>query len=166
MSDNDSDSDSSFATSPTFWKERLSNPKAAMDEYVTMYSSCFLPATSLYIYGSGPRVAAKQRVTRQCEERLAQRETRLVRAGAVRKQVDDMLEYALRLETGTHVLFDPDAALRLFKKVLDGPYPNETRAIAAMCSCYCLKRAMAIAVELFDPLEAFTFLNRGCELGL
>ncbi|CAA7262038.1 unnamed protein product [Cyclocybe aegerita] len=116
-----------------------------MRNYGVMWSNCFIPATTAYLmhscipYSPDYPLANHFLIAGNCQyRRYKRRKIRLVKAGAARKDVDDMLEYGLRLAVGIDGPMNNNAAMRLFSDVHHGPFPTEKRAIAASLIAFLL----------------------------
>ncbi|KAF8968830.1 hypothetical protein BDZ97DRAFT_331645 [Flammula alnicola] len=104
---------------------------------------------------------------RQSHERLKKWETKDLYAGAARDDVDDMLELGIRLASGMHIPFDDDAAIGLFKKIAQGNYAKDKRAIAANLLCQCLTRNFILGRSgPSEYIATFTWAEMSCKLGL
>ncbi|CAA7262180.1 unnamed protein product [Cyclocybe aegerita] len=133
--------------------------KFAFDQYVSIYHACFKPAASS---------SSRRHYTKECTERLDRWTTARLRAGASNERPDDMLEYGLRLATGTRAQFNETTALTLFLKVMQDPvHPENARAIAANLTCTLLKRDIRVdAKDEFDGARAFCLADLSAMYGL
>ncbi|CAA7262655.1 unnamed protein product [Cyclocybe aegerita] len=98
----------------------------SMIHYTVLYATCFLPATNYYWMFSGAGtderpLERKHRIATYCVgSRLMRRSVEQIQAGFKKGNVDDMLEYGLRLMSGTDgVPLDLDSAMKILNKVLE-----------------------------------------------
>ncbi|KAJ3511712.1 hypothetical protein NLJ89_g3933 [Agrocybe chaxingu] len=94
------------------------------EKYELMYMSCYPPART------GCLLTAQER-TEIPYFRLKHRDTKLVQEGAARRDVDDILEYALRMATGSGAPQDEDIAMKMLMDVIESDFPSNKRAVAA-----------------------------------
>ncbi|KAF9457971.1 hypothetical protein BDZ94DRAFT_1313708 [Collybia nuda] len=145
--------------------------------YAALHCDCFFPAKL------GPSAAtAKER--KQRPFMTSRRSTESVRAGADRGDIDDVLEYGIRLTTGLDVSKDPKGALELFLSIGQGHYPPEKRAIAYSIASHSAESHVGEIIKLADVriftnvpyepvkddyasvLKAGEFANHAARLGL
>ncbi|PPQ82744.1 hypothetical protein CVT25_009298 [Psilocybe cyanescens] len=150
-----------------FWKNNCADdPEFAFEQYVQMYHSCFMPATSPGPYGLRSSSYFHREGIRECRERLLTRQNTEISAGASQEKVDDLLELGLRVASGTHLKFDEATGIALFQRVVQGDYAKAKKAIAASLICQCLKRRLLDSTQQFDTIEAFKWADLSCEYGL
>ncbi|KAJ3511720.1 hypothetical protein NLJ89_g3938 [Agrocybe chaxingu] len=100
--------------------------------HTVMYDTCYIPTTSSYILQPG-NVLLNGIETDIVVRKRPRRPIDLIKAGAERKEVSNMLEYGVRLATGIGVTLDLGAAFAIFLDITTSveQYPARTRAIAA-----------------------------------
>ncbi|CAA7262041.1 unnamed protein product [Cyclocybe aegerita] len=159
--------------------------KDPLRTYAIMYTMCFLPATDSYMVHSSRQQTTNEFhvVAQNCKKhRLEARKKWWVTNGAMQEDVDDMLELALRDLPGSgsgpahhqavaDVNYNIAAAAKLFRRVFEGPFPQDKKAIAASAICH-------LFLNYEDPTEpgvpvpfqhwcaAIGFAAKSCRLGL
>ncbi|CAA7262044.1 unnamed protein product [Cyclocybe aegerita] len=108
--------------------------------YSKMYIMSFMPAAKSYLLSSNrtPRCPDLILIYNNCNtSRISRRSTFWVLDGALREDVDDMLELALRYSSGISGLKrDTSAASKLLRTVYEGTFPKDKKAVAASAISY------------------------------
>ncbi|KAJ3492463.1 hypothetical protein NLJ89_g11230 [Agrocybe chaxingu] len=165
--------------------DSITSTTQLMHNYGVMWSNCFIPATTAYLmhscipYSPDYPLANHFLIAGNCQHRWYTRQKiRLVKVGAARKDVDDMLEYRLQLAVGIDGPMNNNATMRLFSNVHCGPFPTEKRAIAASLITFLLLHGEPLGPKLrdADPTDilrtvqhyraAAVFCYESCKLGL
>ncbi|KAJ3509454.1 hypothetical protein NLJ89_g5210 [Agrocybe chaxingu] len=148
-------SDAKYPVPENFMKNHFEeDSKFAFEKYVSLYHACFKPATAPGPYERKSSSYFHKQGVNECKERLERWTTDTVRAGAENGRSDDMLEYGLRLASGTHATRDAEAAYDIFTKIIgDAAQPASARAIAANLTCMLIGRNIQ-ALEKQGSTEA------------
>ncbi|CAA7262182.1 unnamed protein product [Cyclocybe aegerita] len=142
-------SEAKYPVSKDFMKKRFEEDrKFAFENYVSLYHVCFKPATAPGPYGRKSSSFFHKQGVNECKERLERWTTETVRAGAEKELPDDMLEYGLRLASGTPATCDAEAAYDIFTKIIgDAAQPASARAIAANLTFMLIRRKICALEE-------------------
>jgi len=97
MATNDSLSKGSKSPLKDFWKTNCTDdPEFAYEQYVSLYHSCFKPATSPAPYGRASSSYFHREGIKECRERLLTMKNSMIAEGASQDRADDILELGLR----------------------------------------------------------------------
>ncbi|KAF4611504.1 hypothetical protein D9613_003871 [Agrocybe pediades] len=159
--------DATAAALKDFWKKNCTNdPQFAYEQYVSLYHSCFKPATSPAPYGRSSSSYYHRVGIMECRKRLLTLTNASIAAGASKDRADDILELGLRAVTGTHLKFDEPTGIALFHRIINGNYPESKKAIAASLLCKCIIRTLPFDPENFLGEDAFMWADYTCKYGL
>lgn len=119
-------------------------PNDPLRMYAIYYTMCFPPATKSYVINSRDEPMEFDYapsnwgdISEGCRNRRVRlRTTALVTIGALRGNVDDMLELAIRLWAGVDTDIDVQRGAKLIRRVYEGSFPPEKKGVAASLVCY------------------------------